>query len=599
MRDRLEHRGPDAIGEKAGEGFAFGFRRLAIIDLSPAGNQPLANEDETVWLMFNGELYNYKALREELLARGHAFRSQADSEIVVHAYEEYGFECIEKLHGMYAFALWDIKQKQLVLVRDRFGKKPLLYAEQNSDLFFASEMSALSPALRTKTVDHDALAEYFRFQAIPSPKTVYREVRKLPPASYAVWKDGRISVTQYWSLRVEKPHEVTEQDAGREVERLLRSAVKKRLMSDVPLGVFLSGGLDSSILTALVADIAGSVKTFSIGFGTKTHDELSLARLVAQRYRTEHHEFSVRPNAIEDLPKILGYLGEPFADSSVLATYAVAKATRQHVTVALTGDGGDENFAGYDKYPLLLALARADRIAPKAVRHALGVLARSAATLFPRSTGRKLRVASRLARGGFEERFLDTLFQFGRDDVSMLLPEVRSSACLDDEAARRIADLPTDSTDIQRLSMLDLRLYLPECLMVKADIASMSASLEARAPFLDHELVQYTINLPDRLKIGSEGKKTLLKRQFGHLVPKELLHAPKRGFDLPVNEWLRNDLKTYLTERLTDRTFRSLPYFNFTYIDRLLAEHESKRMHHGLRLWSLLCFVTWYEQAQR
>lgn len=599
MKDCLVHRGPDDEGDYLEPGIALGFRRLSIIDLSLAGHQPMTNEDGSLWLVFNGEIYNFQELRDELTSLGHVFRSQTDSETVLHAYEAWGERCVEQLRGMFAFAIWDEKRRTLFLARDRFGKKPLFYTVQGGTLFFASELAALLRAVERPPLNTQAITYYFRLQFIPSPHTIFQGIHKLPPAHAATWREGRLSVQRYWSLSFLPKTTLSFDDAGKEFERLFREAVTMRLMSDVPLGVFLSGGLDSSVITALMAQASGErVKTFSIGFEEESHNELPLARLVAERYNTDHHEMVVRPDVVDILPKLMRHYGEPFADSSAIATYCVARETRQFVTVVLSGDGGDENFAGYDKYTLLTRLARFDKI-PSSLRTLAGRLARLLTTHIP-TWHRKAIVGSSLLAGNLVQRYLDLFFVFRQEELKALLTQdVLAQNEPAELLARRIIDSCTTATTIDRITALDLQLYLPEGLMTKADIATMANSLEARSPFLDHHVVEFTTRLPDEYKMAGSTRKLLLRRQFGHLLPKELLAAPKHGFDLPVNQWLRGTLKQYFLDRMTDTSFRTLPYFNHTSIQKLTDEHMTGRIHHGIKLWSLLCFAIWYEEMMR
>ncbi|MBI4092925.1 MAG: asparagine synthase (glutamine-hydrolyzing) [Candidatus Kerfeldbacteria bacterium] len=595
MRDAQRHRGPDDDGEYLDDQAGLGFRRLSIIDLSPRGHQPMSNEDGTLWLIFNGEIYNFQSLRTELKRRGHPFRSQTDSETVIHAYEEYGERCVDHFRGMFALALWDSKKKTLFLARDRFGKKPLFYTVQNDSLYFASELQGLLAAIPKPSISQAALQYYFRLQFIPSPHTIYRGVNKLPPGHTLTWQNGQVSIKPYWKLNFTK-QSISLEEAGQEFERRFREAVKLRLTSDVPLGTFLSGGLDSTIITAIMASqLKEPVKTFSIGFSEQSHNELPLARQIAKQYNTDHHELIVQPNVSDVLPMLMRHYGEPFADSSAVATYYVARETRKYVTVALTGDGGDENFAGYEKYDFLLKLKSFD-VLPQPLRKVLAAIGSSAVMAMPPLQRRRLMIAADLFAANLTERYNDLFAVFSRRQLKTLLPGLDPHHDPDRLAAERIGDLPTDASLIDRVTALDLRLYLPEGLMTKADIATMANSLEARAPFLDHEVVSFTASLPDEYKINGGVQKFLLRKQFGHLLPAGLLEQPKRGFDLPVNAWLRGELKDFLRQRLTDPTFRQLPYFNHSFIDRLMSEHEQQRAHHGIRLWSLLCFSIWHQE---
>ncbi len=597
MRGRIAHRGPDDTGEFFSPGIGFGFQRLSIIDPSPAGHQPMTNDDGSIAIVFNGEIYNFLELRRDLEQQGCHFRSRTDTEVLLRAYETFGTACVQRLRGMFAFAVWDQKNRQLFLARDRFGKKPLVYARKNGNIAFASEIQALLPWVHDRSLNTKAIPLYFRFQGIPSPHTIYQSIQKLPPAHALIWKDGKIHLERYWNVPFTTKSSLSLEEAGDEFEQRFRKAVQLRLTSDVPLGAFLSGGLDSTIVTALMSEyLSEPVKTFSIGFGETSHNELPLAKQVAERYHTDHHEFRVTPDVIETLPMLLRHYGEPFADSSALATFYIARETKRFVTVALTGDGGDENFAGYEKYSLLLRVAPLSRI-PTVLRSALRALLWPVSERLPGLLGHKVRMGSQLFAADLLERYGDTFGLFFRSELRSLLRDdmVAKKGDVDTVLEESLQDLPETTDLIDRLTALDLRFYLPEILMTKTDIATMANSLEARSPFLDHEVIEFTATLPTPYKIWDGQKKYLLRRQFGHLIPPALLKAPKHGFDLPVHTWLRGSLAPYLEERLSDPSFLSLPYFQHKYIQRLLREHRHGRAHHGIRLWALLCFAVWYE----
>ncbi len=592
MSQAIAHRGPDDQGEFVAPGIGLGFRRLAILDLSPSGHQPMTNPKQTVWVTLNGEIYNFQELREDLKQRGYSFRSGSDTEVIVHGYEAEGEKFIERLAGMFALAIWDVRQQRLVLARDRFGKKPIMYAVRDEKLFYASELEALRKGLPDLSIDPLAVQEYFRFGFIPHPRTIYQGVSQLPPAHLVIWQGGQLSIKPYWKLSMEK-QERSETEAKSELDRLLRQAVRQRMISDVPLGVFLSGGLDSSIITALMANESSSpVKTFSIGFPDESHNELPLARLVAKKYGTDHHEFMVEPKVDDVLPGLMRHFGQPFADSSAVAVWYVARETRQHVTVALNGDGGDENFAGYEKYALLSQLQKWG-VLPKPIRQALWSVARPLLERTNIQAAHKFQVAGQFFADDLVGRYIDSMFMFTSSELSNLLPLAlpnRANQLVED----RLRGLPSDASLIDNVTALDLRFYLPDGLMTKADIATMANSLEGRSPFLDHRLVEFTATLQDNFKIRAGQRKWLLRETFGHLLPSELLTAKKRGFDLPVNQWLKQPLLPYLRSRLNDPQLRQTTMFNWTYIDRLIDEHASGRRHHGIRLWSLLCFAVWY-----
>jgi asparagine synthase (glutamine-hydrolysing) len=602
MNDALLHRGPDEGGVRAEPGVGLAMRRLAIIDVA-AGHQPLSNEDGTVWVVFNGEIYNFESLRGELEKKGHVFRTRSDTETIVHLYEEEGPTCVARLRGMFAFALWDRPRRRLILARDRFGKKPLYYFEKNGVLAWASELQALHlhPDF-PREMDPEALDMYLSLQYIPSPRTIYRGVRKLAPAHRLVIEKGNLTVERYWDLPVnpvESPMDLAE--AKTEIRRRLSSAVKDRLISEVPLGAFLSGGVDSSAVVAEMSALSSRpVKTFSIGFEEQDFSELGYARLTARRFATEHTEFVVTPDMADVLPRLARHYGEPFGDASALPTYYVARATRRHVTVALNGDGGDENFAGYERYMVLRVLEAARRVPPSLWRAGAGLL-----SLFPdQDTARGL---LRKARRFFEAasltdpavRHLSTVRFFAESDKEKLYtPEFR--ARLGGGGAegylRGFFDKFRDLPFPQRNLAVDLETYLPECLMTKVDVASMAVSLEARSPFLDHEFVEFVAGLPGRWKLrGVRGTKWILKEAYRGVLPDQILDRPKMGFGIPLGRWFRGPLKGLFQETVLSESARAWGVFRPGALAALWEDHQSGRRDHGYKLWALLMLELWRE----
>src|SRR5581483_11852933 len=498
MTDAMVHRGPDAEGLFKDREACLGIRRLKIIDLV-TGDQPIANEDQSVWVVLNGEIYNFRELRDELRSRGHVFCSQSDTECIVHAYEEYGDGCVSRLRGMFAFALWDVKRQRLLLARDRVGKKPLVYAELNGSLYFASEFQSLfgSGAL-DRQIDFGALGDYLAYGYVPVPSSIYGGIRKLPPGHYLTWNAGSTSVTRYWQLSFKPKLRISEREALAELERELREAVKLRLVADVPLGALLSGGVDSSTVVALMAQLTpGRVKTFSIGFEEADFNELQHARRVAERYDTDHHELIVRPDAAAVLPTLVRHYGEPYADSSAIPTFYVSKLARQHVTVALNGDGGDEAFAGYDRH-------RAMQIAAW-IAHVPGASSASMA-IGPPMAG-NLRLPSRVRRAG---RFLEAVGRPPADRLAQWVATLSPSRVAqllkpDILAQARAQRSKVVEREFERNAGLDLtdqvlatevNTYLLNDLLVKMDIASMANSLETRSPLLDHRVLEFAASLP-------------------------------------------------------------------------------------------------------
>lgn len=601
MCERLVHRGPDAQGIHTAQGVGLGQRRLSVIDLSAHAVAPLANEDESIWVTFNGEIYNFQDLRRQLEERGHVFRTSTDTEVLVHLYEEYGVDCVHRLRGMFAFALWDAPRRRLFAARDRLGKKPLYYARTPRALIFASEVAALlAEGSIDATPNFAAIDAYLTYQYVPSPLTAFEGISKLPPGHYLVCEaDGSVHVTRYW--RPPAGRKATNVSAGELREELLdrlRAAVRLRLIADVPIGAFLSGGVDSATVVALMAGESRlPVKTFSIGFDDADFNELPYARLVAERYRTEHHEFMVRPDAADVLPRLVEHHGEPFADSSALPSYYVAKMARAHVTVALTGDGGDENFAGYENYRAVAAWERYNTV-PHPLRRAMAHGASAVIDQLPYSNA--VARASRGAQmwaGSVPERF--------RLQSTVFKPQEKSAAYTPDFqatlAARTgdaIAELEWDE-DMDPLDWMmrhDQHFYLPDCLMVKTDIASMAHGLEVRCPLLDHEIVEFAATIPSALKHSATEGKRILKETVRDLVPAPVLSKRKSGFGIPVARWFREELRDLVRGTLLDERATRRNLFNSSFISRLVDEHRDGRRDWSARLWALLFLELWFRR---
>ena len=606
MSAELIHRGPDSAGSFADDRVALGFRRLNIIDLS-TGDQPIPNEDETVWIVFNGEIYNFRSLRQKLEAAGHRFRTRTDTETIIHAYEEYELEFVQHLRGMFAFAIWDARRGRLVLARDRVGKKPLYYYQGADQLFFASELKALLQAPSVpRQIDLVALDEYLTYQYIPAPHTILQGVCKLPPGHLLVanTQTGRVDIQRYWQLNYQPKMHLSEAEAAEELRARLAEAVRLRLISDVPLGALLSGGVDSSIVVGLMAQTSDQpVKTFSIGFEQSSFNELPYARQVARRFGTDHHEFIVRPEAVAVVPEIVHYLDEPMADSSAIPTYYVAKMARQHVTVVLNGDGGDEVFAGYERYPTVLALLRLSRLPAWLLQ---GVL-RPVLAAWPEhldykrivARGRTLTEVSHLSLG---EHFLrqETVFprwlreELYTPDLARVIaashPEGAESYMLD------YFHSPDDLGRLDQMLQADTHTYLPGDLLVKMDRMSMAHSLEARSPFLDQDIVQFAASLPEAYKRRGNAGKLVLKRACADLLPEDIQTRPKQGFGVPIGQWFRRELRELVCDALLDPRARGRGLFRIEAIRALLAEHQQGRHDHSSRLWALLVFELWQRQ---
>lgn len=604
MCERLRHRGPDVEGFHFGPGVALGHRRLSIIDLA-GGGQPMSNEDGTVWIIFNGEIYNFAELRGPLEARGHRFTTHSDTEAIVHAYEEYGERCVDHLRGMFAFAIWDAPRRRIFAARDRLGKKPFFYARTGDHFVFASELQGLlaHPGV-ARELDPIALDDYLTYGYVPPPRTIFRGVFKLPPAhtlSLDLAQNEHTPtaphIKRYWQLRYEPKETLSESEA---VERLadgLTEAVRLRMIADVPLGALLSGGIDSSVVVAVMSGLSTRpVKTFSIGFEEQAFNELPYARLVAERYKTEHHELVVRPNAMEVLPTLVRHYGEPFADSSAVPSYYVAQMTRQHVTVALNGDGGDECFAGYERYLGTLLAEKYQRL-PWLVRR--GVI-EPVASLIPGSLPRRsrLRQAKRFleaASNSVADRYLSWVTYFSSKHKKNLYTEHFQRELAGHVAERWHRDMFDAATGdtLDRVLAVDVKSYLPHDLLVKMDIATMANSLEARSPFLDHKVMEFAARLPRNLKVRGRTLKYLLRKYAERLLPPAAMNRRKMGFGVPVGEWMRGEMRPLLEDTLLSKRAIQRGYFQPDAIRRFIGEHVEGRHDHSFRLWSLLWLELW------
>ena len=601
MASVINHRGPDDEGIYVKNNVGLAHKRLSILDLSPAGHQPMNNEDGSIWIVFNGEIYNFLDLREELQKKGHTFRSRTDTETIIHLYEEKGVECVHDLRGMFAFAIWDENKKRLFCARDRAGKKPFVYAHTQDGLLFASEIKSLlrNPALE-RSLDYRSIHHYLTYQYVPSPLSIFKDIKKLPPAHVLIYEGGDLTIKRYWSLSYQKKlHLSSVGEYGEQFRDLFQEAVKIRLRSDVPLGAFLSGGIDSSLVVAVMSRLMNQpVKTFSIGFEEEGYDEVAFARIIAEKYETDHHEFTVKPDAVSILPQLVWHYNEPFADSSAIPTYYVSKMTRDFVTVALNGDGGDESFAGYERY-VADKLADYYRRVPPFIRE--GIIRRVVDTL-PHSTNRRnfFRRLKRFLKGisepperryvrwicFFDNEMKGDLYTPSFKDLNRELDSVDLTVKWYERAdAEQFLD---------RTLFVDVMSYLPEDLLVKVDIASMAHSLEARSPFLDHKVMEFAALLPPNLKLRGMETKFLLKDTLSDIVPQEILQRKKMGFGVPLDVWFRNDLKEMAYDVLLDQKSIERGYFRKEYVLQMLDDHVSKRYDHSYRIWALLFLELWH-----
>ena len=594
----LRHRGPD--GEKVWSDGCVGLAhaRLAVIDLSPAADQPMSDEDGAVHLIHNGEIYNFRALRDELIALGHGFASQGDAEVILKGYKQWGDEVIGRLRGMFAFVLWDSRNRRLLMARDRLGQKPLHYAWRGRRLLFGSEIKAILawPGM-AREPNLEAIHHYLSFRCVPAPLTAFSGVSHLPPAHYMVVEaDGASRLERYWSLPEPgsarpRPHG----ELAEEITERFDEAVRLCLISDVPLGVFLSGGIDSACVVAAMAKFAsGPVKTFTIGFSDRGFDERDNARLVATRYATDHHEFVVEPDAVDILPRLTWHYGEPFADASAIPTWYVSEITRRHVTVALNGDGGDEAFLGYPRY-VGSRLGEWIDVLPRPARRVMAALGR--ALPFETSAARSLRYARRFlvdAATPAAARYGNWMTLFAQAEKQALYGDAMID-CLDSPSADLLAPwLGDGAVDPGRAAYADIHGYLPDDLLVKVDVATMAHGLEGRSPFLDHELMAYAAAIPATQRMPALRTKSLLKSVMAPRLPREILKAPKRGFGVPIERWLRHELKDLAYDTLTSARATARGLFRPEAVKRLLDEHMAGIRPHHDRIWALLMLELWF-----
>jgi asparagine synthase (glutamine-hydrolysing) len=592
MCGAIVHRGPDEEGVYLGDGIAIGMRRLSIIDLE-GGTQPISNEDKTVWIVFNGEIYNYRALRRDLERGGHTFRTDSDTETIVHLYEEMGPRCVERLRGMFGFAIWDERTRRILIARDRLGIKPLYYAQRNGELIFSSELKPILQLPRVpRAIDWGAAHHLFTFLATPSDRSIVQDIAKLPPASIAVGTpDGSLRIEKYWDVEFRPNDRATEAELVEALRAELAEAVTLHQVSDVPVGAFLSGGLDSSAVVTLMSRPAeGRFKTFSIGFTESGFDELAYAREVARTFGTDHHDLVLRPDAVQMVEDLTWYLDEPFGDTSAIPTFMVSKLASEHVKVVLSGDGGDELFAGYDKYVVEGRERWRDRI-PKPLRRIAGTIGRA----MPEGmTGR--RFLRHLALDG-PRRYLDASTMFGSDEMRKLFrKDAYRTLAQYDPLAESMAALAHGGDDwLAGLQYRDLHTYLPLDILTKVDRATMAHSLEARPPLLDHKLVEFAATIPARFRLKDGTTKYLFKQALRGILPDHIIDRQKHGFAVPLATWLRSDLSTFARDILLSPSSRSRGVFDTGYIERLLRLNDRGR-DLDLQLWTILSFELWCQR---
>jgi asparagine synthase (glutamine-hydrolysing) len=596
MCNVIRHRGPDDEGVFVGDGAALGMRRLSIIDLA-GGHQPIRNEDGSVWVVFNGEIYNYRELRAELAARGHVFATDTDTETIVHAYETWGEDCFSRLRGMFGIALWDRRTRTLLLARDRAGIKPLHYAERGGRLCFGSEIKSIlaaAPFGNARTMNVAALEHYLTFLYTPPDATIFEGIRKLPPGHFLRWRGGVSHVARYWTLPEGETFTGSFEEAGEALSGVLAEAVRSHMVSDVPIGALLSGGIDSSLVVGLMSRASTRpIKTFSIGFDEPAFDELDGARRIADHFGTDHHEMVVRPDALAVVQRLVEHFDEPFGDSSAVPTWYVSQMARRHVTVVLSGDGGDELFGGYDRYLPHPRVRRFDAVAGGAGR-------RAAAAIWPLLphgvTGKNfLRHVAQDPAG----RYVESVSFFHSDEMRALLsPDLRRAL-----GARRATAAAVERLDRwhhlpwpSRMMRADFETYLPEDILVKVDRMSMAHSIESRVPLLDHEVVSFAASLPASMPLEGGERKRVLKQAAASILPAEVFARPKRGFGVPIGTWFRRPLRDFVLDTLQSPRARQRGYFVPAFVDRVVREHLTGRRDHTLRLWQLLMFELWHRE---
>ena len=596
----LRHRGPDSRGLFAEGGVGLGIQRLRVVDLV-TGDQPIYNEERDVVVVLNGEIYNFAELRQQLIRNGHRLATDGDTEVIVHLYEEHGIDCVRHLHGMFAFALWDRQRQRLLLARDRIGKKPLFYASPSGGLAFASELGALlQDSDVARRIDPGAVDRFLTHGYVPAPGSIFSDVRKLSPAHTLVWEQGRISYQRYWRLDFSRKLSVTD---PRELHEPIRDAIcqatSRRMVADVPVGAFLSGGIDSSAVVAAMAHTSSTpVKTFSIGFDENGFNELPHARMVAKRFGTEHQEFVVRPDAVAIVPQIVRHYGEPYADPSAIPTFYLAEMTRRHVTVALNGDGGDETFAGYTRYVANGLAAQLDRLpmtlrqtGPKLARRLGGDDVTSVANKARRLLqGLPLDPSDRYARyvSWFDGAHREQLYT---DEFAALAREQSGVDPLREAWQQASGDHIVDI-----MLEVDTGTYLPGDLITKVDIATMAHALEARSPLLDHEFIEFAASIPAELKVRGREKKWILRQALREWLPPEILDRPKQGFTVPLKDWFRHELKDLAHDVLLDPDSLGRGYFHPQEVRSLLARHVAGTHDESKRLWSLFMFELWHRE---
>lgn len=607
MCDVIEHRGPDDSGIFLDKIVGLGNRRLSIIDVV-GGRQPIHNENESIWITYNGEVYNFKEIREELQRKGHKFYTNTDTETIVHSYEEYGEECLKKLRGMFAFAIWDSNKKMLFLARDRLGKKPLYYYYKNGIFIFGSEIKSILQYNMPRLVDYDAVHSYLTYRFVFGSSTIFRDIKRLPSGCSLICTSDGISIKKYWDIAM-SPQVLSEDYCVKKLGELLRESIRLRLMSDVPLGAYLSGGIDSSTVVAMMSTLLDEpVKTFSVGFGDPEFDETDYARTVADYFETDHHEFIVEPNAMKLFPKIIWHFEEPIADPALFPTYMLSECAKKYVTVVLTGEGGDELFAGYEHYKIMTLAEKYHRNVPdfvkikvapavlkKVPKKILDKLFRYSSLLGDEGINRVTKYISILENKG--ESYLSIISIFDDDEKQQLYAGMKEYANtnLAIELNEKYFSGMNSNGLLNRLLYLEIKTSLPEHLLMKVDKMTMAHSIEARAPFLDHLLAEFSAALPQNLKLNGFVDKYILRKTMNQLLPKKITKRQKQRFFVPIDKWLNGGEARELTLQILDSdSIKKRGYFNYEYIRRMFEKFDKSKLYYSRQIWSLVALELWH-----
>jgi len=601
MADEIKHRGPNAAGYFTDKGISLGSRRLSIIDLSKAGNQPIYNEDKSIALVYNGEIFNFQGLRQKLIEKGHSFKSNTDSEVIVHAYEEYGVDCLKYFNGFWGFALYDSKKKILFISRDRLGLKPLYYYYDGKKFVFASEIKAiLKYAALKRAINLDALSYFLTYRYIPSDMTIFNGISKLKPAHYALLdlKTGKLKINKYWEMSFDETGK-KDSEIEKEIIALLKDSVEKRLISDVPLGAYLSGGIDSSSIVAMMKNFSDEINTYSLAFEhDKIGNELEHAKKVSELFGTRHKEITINADIIKDLGKIVWHLDEPMSDPAAVPVYYLSKEAKKSVTVILTGDGADELFAGYDQYKFL-SMGYKMRFLPKPIKRIIP----NSARLIPKALLNKIYKYSSATGSQMFDRLGKMIIDVNNNKAKAYADVV---GIFDDEEKQSLLKFKFDyhydeinknffskGDFIKQLTYFDVKNYLAEDLLMKPDKMCMAHGIEARVPYLDYRLVEYSFSIPSSLKLRNNTTKYILKKALRNYLPKEVLHRKKQPFHMPLDEWFSRGLKDYFFELLNEPINSKL--FDKNYIKKIFDNYNNSKLYYGRQLWSLGIFNIWYK----